>query len=551
MLRYRIVSSLEKPFHEDSLAKFHRVTKFTALKNERMSFQILATLDEFNASYKRYKIVLNGDLAKYAKLYSVELIPSSMPVYTAEHDSNYVKTEPGLYPDLLIPLHTKQSMTLTSGQLRSCWVEFDFNGEVEAGVYSLSVEFHDFGTNELVESDTVEIKIINAELPEQELKVTQWFHCDCLADYYNIEIFSEKHWQIIESFVKTAVDHGQNILMTPTITPALDTEIGNERPTVQLVDIELNNGEYTFGFEKLDRFVKMAKRLGIKYFEIAPFFTQWGARNAPKVMATVDGEYKRIFGWDTDATSEEYVAFLRAYISALIKYMKSIGEDKNCMFHISDEPNTDCLEQYNAVKSSISDLLDGYYCMDALSNYDFYLKGVVDHPVVSTNHLKPFIDGKVEGLWCYTCCGQKIDVSNRFFAMPSARTRIIGTQMYKYNIAGYLQWGYNFYYNRFSLDLVNPFYESTGEYFVPSGDAYIVYPAPDGTPYASIRLKTFYEAICDMRAMKLCEKYYTHDQIVEEMEKVCGEIRFDKCPHTSEEMLAIRNKINEMIENKL
>ena len=55
----------------------------------------------------------------------------------------------------------------------------------------------------------------------------------------------------------------------------------------------------------------MADRLGVKYFEIAHFFTQWGAGHAPKVMATTETGYERIFGWDTDATGEEYTAFIR------------------------------------------------------------------------------------------------------------------------------------------------------------------------------------------------------------------------------------------------
>ena len=123
--------------------------------------------------------------------------------------------------------------------------------------------------------------------------------------------------------------------------------------------------------------------------------------------------------------------------------------------------------------------------------------------------------------------------------------------MYKYNIAGFLQWGYNFYYNHMSRDLINPFVESAGEYFYPSGDGYIVYPANDGTAYESIRLKVFYEALEDMRAMQLCETLYSHDEVVAEIEKVCGEVRFDRCPHTSEEMLAIRRRIDEMVEAKI
>ena len=67
----------------------------------------------------------------------------------------------------------------------------------------------------------------------------------------------------------------------------------------------------------------MCLDIGVRTFEIAHLFTQWGAYHAPKIMATVDGEYKRIFGWDTDAASDEYIGFLRAFLTALIAEMKA------------------------------------------------------------------------------------------------------------------------------------------------------------------------------------------------------------------------------------
>ena len=35
-----------------------------------------------------------------------------------------------------------------------------------------------------------------------------------------------------------AVAHGVNLLYTPLFTPPLDTQVGGERTTVQLVDVE-------------------------------------------------------------------------------------------------------------------------------------------------------------------------------------------------------------------------------------------------------------------------------------------------------------------------
>ncbi|MES9143981.1 glycoside hydrolase domain-containing protein, partial [Cutibacterium acnes] len=75
-------------------------------------------------------------------------------------------------------------------------------------------------------------------------------------------------------------------------TPPLDTKVGGERPTVQLVGVNVTNGKYSFDFSKLKRFVDMCLGLGVEYFEMSHLFTQWGAAFAPKVIATVDGVEK-------------------------------------------------------------------------------------------------------------------------------------------------------------------------------------------------------------------------------------------------------------------
>lgn len=553
MIRTRLVSSLEKPFLEDNILQFKELKKIRILKNERASFQLLYTkYDVSDRNIRNFlKPVIKSELSEYITMRSLVNVPSTLAAYPDRLDTNYLKTTPGLYPDLLQPVHNKGDISVFYNQLRSLWFELDVKGNVEAGTYPITIELYDRKTDELIATHELEVKIINASLPEQELIVTQWFHCDCLADYYGVEVFSERHWQIIEDFVKTAVKNGQNMLLTPTITPAFDTEIGAERPTVQLVDIAIDNGKYTFNYDKLDRWVDMCHRCGIKYFELPPFFTQWGAEHAPKIVATVDGEFKRIYGWDTDAASEEYAEFTAIFVAALLDHLKELGIDKQCYFHMSDEPKLKNLEQYKKSQAGIRKCIEGYHTMDAISNYEFYLEGLIDTPVPSTNHIEEFLEGNISGMWCYYCCSQCIDVSNRFFSMPGARTRMIGTQMFKFNIGGFLQWGYNFYYNQRSRDLINPYIETTGEDWVESGDAFIVYPGFNGKPLESIRLISFNEGLQDLRAMKLCESLYGHDAVVEAIEKVCGEVRFDRCLSASEDMLAVRERINDMIEAKL
>ena len=549
----KIISSLEKCFLDESFASKPALKKASLLKNEVYRFGACYTFDRYLpwANRQSAKLTIDSQLKKYIKVWKVDHVPVKMPAGLSQHDADFLRTTPGLYPDLLTPLADNKRVIMFSN-LDSLYFEFAPNGEVAPGEYTVTLRLNEETTDEILGEASITLTVIDAELPEQELKFTQWFHVDCLHTHYDTELYDERHWKIIENFVKTAVEHGINMLLTPIFTTALDTHVGGERPTTQLIDVTVNNGEYSFGFEKLNRWVDMCDRLGIKYFEIAHFFTQWGAGHAPKVMATVDGEYKRIFGWETDATGDDYVKFLNAFIPAFLEFMKSKnGADKRCWFHISDEPQLDHLEQYQKSRAVVADLLKGYPIMDALSNYEFYEQGIIEIPVPATSHIEPFIENNVPDLWCYYCIGQWQEVSNRFLAMPSARTRIIGTQLYKYNIAGFLHWGYNFYYNQFSHGYVNPFTITDGEYFAAAGDEFSVYPGIGGVALPSLRLKLFHDALQDLSALKLCESLYDRDFVLKLMEEDQMPITFKEYPRDINYLPTLREKVNAAIAAKI
>ncbi len=160
----------------------------------------------------------------------------------------------------------------------------------------------------------------------------------------------------------------------------------------------------------------------------------------------------------------------------------------------------------------------------------------------------PFIEENVPGLWVYYACNELIGYSNCYLSMPSWRTRSIGMQLYKYNISGFLHWGFNYYNNRASGDAINPYLDLGGEDWVNAGDCFVVYPDQDGTPLESIRLMTFEEAMQDVRAMRLAEKYYSHDKVVAAMETALGdEITFTRCAKSADEMLRVREAVNELV----
>ena len=188
--------------------------------------------------------------------------------------------------------------------------------------------------------------------------------------------------------------------------------------------------------------------------------------------------------------------------------------DSQVLYHISDEPNDRQEESYRRARDVVLDLLDGCVVIDALSDYSFYQKGLVEHPVPSNNHIQDFLDHSVPDLWVYYCCAQYKDVPNRFFAMPSARNRIMGLLCYLHGIKGFMHWGYNFYNSALSVEHIDPYFCTHGGCAFPSGDPFLVYPGPDGRPYSSIRAEVQRLGLDDMRALQLLEQLTSREHVL-------------------------------------
>ena len=407
------VSSLQRVFL-DGRCDLTEHNCDSVLKGERYSYQIA-----YKSSEKFFaEIVIDSPLSQFITVRSVGNVPSELPVY--ESDCEFCeRNEPGLFPDVLFPIENNRVL-IKRQNYYALWITVDLPKDTDAGDYEIKIKLKKDG--ETISENIFGLHVINAVLPEQKLIYTQWFHSDSIANYYKIPVFCEKFWALVESFIKAAVHTGVNMLLTPVFTPPLDTEIGGERLTVQLVDVKLENGKYSFGFDRFIRWVRLAQKCGIKYFEISHLFSQWGAKYTPKIVAEVNGRQERIFGWETSADSIEYAEFLSAFIPQLIKVIRSLGIEKSTFFHISDEPNEDQIESYSMAKRTVAPLLEDFPIIDALSDYSFYESGIINNPIPCTNDIESFIEKGFPHPWTYYCCGQGGKLSNRFFGMPLSTT---------------------------------------------------------------------------------------------------------------------------------
>ncbi len=534
-----LLSSLVKVF-KDEEPNFKEFVSFSCLKNECFSFQ-LALLAE-SAEETSVTFEIDSDIKNNITPYIVKNIPFRKNK-KHNYDSFHYDINRKEFPDLLEP--TQNSIKLTPDEWTSVWFEIKANSTV-TGEHIIKITLS-------LQGKTIEktfiLNIIDKELPKQELLYTNWFHNDCLCTYYKVEVFSEDYWRIVENYIRNAAEHGVNMLLTPVFTPPLDTAVGGERPTVQLVKVIKENNEYSFDFTNFRRYVKLCLDCGIEAFEISHFFTQWGAKHAPKILATVNGKEKRIFGWETKASGKPYKTFLEAFASAFKKEVEDLGIKDRCWLHVSDEPNETQIKEYKKAANIIRELFADFNMLDALSDIKYYKNGLIKTPVCGED-VADIFRAEVKDFWTYYCCTQIFDfLPNRMFAQPSSRNRILGVLLYKYDAKGFLQWGHNFWYSQYSKRPINPFKVTDAGGSFPSGDSFMVYPGKDGKPLNSLRHLVFNEAFQDLRALKLLESLTSRKYVLKLIE--CGldvPLTFRTYPHEQEWLLDLRKTINNEIE---
>ena len=120
--------------------------------------------------------------------------------------------------------------------------------------------------------------------------------------------------------------------------------------------------------------------------------------------------------------------------------------------------------------------------------------------------------------------------------------------MYYYKSKGFLHWGYNFYYGEMCQGYFDPSYEPNFYKNIP-GITYLVYHGKDGAPMPSLREERMRDAMNDCLALRLLESYIGRERVIEICSEVLSQkIDFLAIPHTAEDMIALRERINAEIE---
>ncbi len=523
-MKITICSALTKITEEKDCLK---VKRLDCLRNEGSGFQMLLQAEEaFEGN-----ILIESDL----NIEPYEVISKKGHGEAFEKsDDYYIQTKDDKYPELLLPI---DNISMKKGESKTLLFLID-SADKNAQEHTINIKIGDIKTGFI-------LNVLDKELADTDLILTNWMHLDGICNYYHVEPFSQPFYEKFKAFLRAYVKMGNNMLLIPIFTPPLDTQIDHERLTTQLVGVEKEGEDYKFDFTELGNYILLAKEFGIEYFEMSHLFTQWGGKCCPKIMVWENGELHNDFGWSCPSLSDKYLNFLSQFLPELVKFLTAFGIKEKSFLHLSDEPVDKDIQTYSRLSDFVKRHCDGVKIIDAASHYEFAQSGIVDLPVVcmQSDDLKKYADR--DKMLYYCTCTDKNYITNRYINMPLLRTIILGAHLYLENAKGFLHWGFNFYNAQYSLRTIDPYEDLTAGGGFQAGDSFIVYPAEDGVNY-SIRFFAMMEAFQLYRLLKALESKMDRAFVLDFLSKE-GVVDIHEYPRSEEWYLSFKKKLYALI----
>lgn len=397
----------------------------------------------------------------------------------------------GFYAD---PIMDSHPVTLQAGLTQACYISVAVPREAKAGTYPVNIKVQ--AGDETIQKSFL-IHVHNVKLQKQQLKIANWytFEPKYLALMNNggaVKPYSELYWKLLKVLAEKMAAYGSNVALASPLELAVYQKKGDQ---------------FTIDFSRFDKTVEIFKNAGVSAMLeggwIGWHSTDWISNYI--VLVPEPGPdtttFLRLPIQDPQAKN-----FYAQFFKALVPHLKKKGWWDTYYQHIADEPIEQNRQSYIDIASYIKSIVPDIRIADACHNTD--LAETLDLWAPQLDLLNKdfafYQERKKAGdeVWFYTCLWPRGNYANRFIDLPLIKTRLLHWINYKYDIDGYLHWGFNWWTN-------DPFAETTfindaGGNLLPGGDSWIVYPGYHKL-YSSLRLEAMRDGINDYTLLRMLE----------------------------------------------
>lgn len=403
--------------------------------------------------------------------------------------------------------------------------------DCKPGIYSIRVKIYHkrlFGDEVLLKEVSFEVQVVDYSLKDTsdiDFYLDLWQHNSNIARQYDVPLWSDEHFDIIEQYVASLAELGQKAITAvvsevPWSGQGTVNDLVNDSDMYEYSMTRITrgcDGEWHYDFTALKRYIDLCMGYGItEEIEVFGLSNIWLFENqgfGKLIEGYEDGIRLRYY--DEGQKVFRYIremGDLESYIKALNSFFEDNGWSDKVRI-LADEPAD--LEVFRKKAAQLKAIAPSFKFKVAINHVEFMgedIPGVTDYcPILNciTDRFEAFKEMKenVSGrLSYYVCCWPLYP--NTFIASPLVESRLLPWIARYLNIDGFLRWNYTVW----PKDPLNDIRFRYPEF--PAGDTNFVYPGKDGRPVLSLRYIHLKKGIRDYQLMKDYEKMTGDEEVV-------------------------------------
>ncbi len=386
-------------------------------------------------------------------------------------------------------LDHNKAFNLEAKTLRPVWLTIEVPVDSAPGDYESQVQISFRGGKRI--QLPISLKVYDLVLPPP----AQWgFHLDlwqnpfAVARYYNVEPWSEEHWNLLPPYLEMLADAGQKcITASIQYRPWGGQTFDHFESMIEWK--YLGDGRWEYDYAVFDRWVELAMAAGITGQISCYSMVPWG--NQVRYFDAVSSDFVTL---TLQPGSDEYARVWSPFLKSFRNHLQEKGWLHKTMIAM-DERGIDEMKSMVALLKNIAPEFGIAYAGNFLEELNHVIDDLCVHIIPELE--KEIIEARTkEGMTTtfYTMCARP-EHPNNFTFSPPAEQAWLGWHAAARGFTGFLRWAWNSW-------VEDPLMDSRFRTW-PAGDTYQIYPGPR----SSIRFERLREGIQDFEKISILRQY--------------------------------------------
>ena len=408
--------------------------------------------------------------------------------------------QPYLVPDVI---DLENSMALSACTTRPVWLILEVPRDAQPGLYTLSLDFLDAGTQTVLKQLNLRVNIQEHVLPtpqEQTFHLDFWQQPYSVSRYENVERWSDEHFELLRPYMELLARAGQSVVSAILFYEPWGTQ-SYDKFSAMIQTTKRRDGSWSYDYSIFDRWVEFMASCGIDKqidcFSMIPW---------DMTFRYYDEATKKEVNLKTTTSAAEYRELWTAFLVSFADHLREKGWFEKTLIAMDERDLGNMLEAYEIAQEAVPGFrmaLAGNYhkeLVDKLADYCISFWQTFSAAELKSRRAKGWFSTT------YTCCST--NKPNIFTNNLPAEAAYLPIFTLANDFDGFLHWSWMNWPEK-------PLTDSRFRLFA-SGDTYCIYPGPR----SSVRWERFIEGIEQTEKIRILREKYKKDGDTQALNKL-------------------------------